>query len=51
VDAETFGVYLAHLVHRQTDWSLRHHDPAMVERVLGIGTAVLRDLDQHLDRP
>ena len=51
VDAETFGIYLAHLVHRQTDWSIRHHDAAMVERVLGIGTAVLRDLDEHLDRP
>jgi Phosphotransferase enzyme family len=47
VDAATFGVYLAHLVHRQTDWSLRHHDAAMVERVLGIGAAVLRDLDRH----
>jgi hypothetical protein len=51
VDATTFGVYLAHLVHRQTDWSLRHHDAAMVARVLGIGAAVLRDLDRHRRRP
>ena len=47
VTATTFGIYLAHLVHRQTDWSLRHHDAAMVERVLGIGTAVLHDLVHH----
>jgi hypothetical protein len=51
VDATTFGVYLAHLVHRQTDWSLRHHDAAMVARVLGIGAAVLRDLDRRRGRP
>jgi Phosphotransferase enzyme family len=51
VDPATFGIYLAHLVHRQTDWSLRHHDAAMVERVLGIGAAVLRDLDRHRGRP
>src|SRR5262249_29184097 len=35
-DAETFGIYLSHMVHRQTDWSIRHHDAAMVEQVLGI---------------
>jgi Phosphotransferase enzyme family len=51
VDADTFGVYLAHLVHRQTDWSLRHHDAAMVARVLGLGAAALRDLDRHRGRP
>ncbi len=50
VDAETFGVYLGHMVHRQTDWSVRHHDAAMVERVQGIGDAVFRDLDRHLGR-
>lgn len=50
VDAETFGIYLGHMVHRQTDWSVRHHDAAMVERVQGIGEAVFRDLDRHLGR-
>jgi hypothetical protein len=48
VDAGTFGVYLAHMVHRQTDWSIRHHDAAMVERVLGIGDAVFADLDRQI---
>jgi hypothetical protein len=53
VDAETFGVYLGHMVHRQTDWSIRHHEAAMVERVLGIGDAIFADFDRLLsgDRP
>ena len=49
-DAATVGIYLAHMVHRQTDWSLRHHDAATVERVLRTGAAVLRDLDRYLGR-
>ena len=48
--ARTVGVYLAHMVHRQTDWSIRHDDPATVERVLRTGAAVLRDLDRYLGR-
>ena len=43
-DAETFGVYLCHMIHRQTDWSVRHHDAEMVRRVLDVCGAVLRDL-------
>jgi Phosphotransferase enzyme family len=48
VDAETFGVYLHHMVHRQTDWSIRHHDAAAVARVLEVGRAVLDDLAARL---
>ena len=38
------GVYLAHLVLRQVDWSIRFHDPATVERWLGRADEVLRRL-------
>jgi hypothetical protein len=44
VDAETFGLYLCHMIHRQTDWSIRHHDAAEVPRVLAVCRSVLRDL-------
>jgi hypothetical protein len=50
-DAATVGLYLCHMIHRQTDWSLRHDDAATVARVLGTGAAVLRDLDRRLGRP
>jgi energy-coupling factor transporter ATP-binding protein EcfA2 len=49
-DAATVGIYLCHMIHRQTDWSLRHDDAATVARVLGTGAAVLRDLDRRLGR-
>ena len=35
------ALYAAHMVLRQVDWSLRHHDEATVEWFLGIGTALL----------
>jgi Phosphotransferase enzyme family len=38
------AVYLAHLIHRQVDWSIRHHAPATIKRWLTIATAVLADL-------
>ena len=50
-DAATVGLYLCHMIHRQTDWSLRHDDTATVARVLGTGAAVLRDLGRQLGRP
>ena len=31
-DAATVGIYLCHMIHRQTDWSLRHDDAATVAR-------------------
>jgi len=37
-------VYLAHLIHRQVDWSIRYHTPETIERWLAITTTVLGDL-------
>jgi hypothetical protein len=37
-------LYLAHLIHRQVDWSIRHHDAATVDRWLERSRAVLADL-------
>ena len=51
VDAETFGIYLHHMVHRQADWSIRHHDTTdrpSVSRALQVCRAVLVDLDERL---
>ena len=38
VDAETFGIYLHHMIHRQADWSIRHHaaDPTSIPRTPGL---------------
>jgi len=41
------AVYLAHLIHRQVDWSIRHHTPATIERWLTIAKAVLADLPAY----
>jgi hypothetical protein len=38
------GVYLAHLVLRQVDWSIRFHDRAAVERWMGWADEVLHRL-------
>jgi hypothetical protein len=38
------GVYLAHLCHRQVDWSIRHHSATIVEGWLTTVSAVLRDI-------
>jgi Ser/Thr protein kinase RdoA (MazF antagonist) len=40
-DPRALALYAAHMVLRQVDWSLRHHDGATVEWFLGIGTALL----------
>jgi hypothetical protein len=37
-------LYLAHLIHRQVDWSIRRHPPAMVDRWLERTRAILADL-------
>ena len=38
------AVYLAHLIHRQVDWSIRYHPPATIEHWLAIATTILGDL-------
>ncbi len=43
-------VYLAHLMLRQVDWSLRHHDQPTIERYLQRSMALLDDI-RHRSRP
>ncbi len=43
-DPRASTVYLAHVVHRQVDWSIRHHDHATVDRWLERARIVLQDL-------
>ena len=38
------GVYLAHLILRQVEWSIRNHDQAIVKHFLGITEGLLGDL-------
>jgi hypothetical protein len=38
------AVYLAHLTHRQVDWSIRYHTAEAIEHWLAIATMVLGDL-------
>ena len=42
VDPPLLRLYLAHLILRQVDWSIRFHDRAAVERWLGRADEVLR---------
>ncbi|MFL5627796.1 MAG: hypothetical protein ACJ788_19625 [Ktedonobacteraceae bacterium] len=37
------NVYFAHLILRQVDWSLRHHDRKTSERYIARGHALLQD--------
>lgn len=39
------AVYLAHLIVRQVDWSIRHHDSATVARYVHVSQRILADLD------
>lgn len=41
------SVYLAHLILRQVDWSLRHHDQATIDRFLNRGNALLSDMNRR----
>ena len=43
-DPAAIAVYLAHLIHRQVDWSIRRHPPETVERWLACAKAVLQEL-------
>jgi hypothetical protein len=38
------AVYLAHLIHRQVDWSIRYHILETIERWLALAMSVLGDL-------
>ena len=40
-DVRALPLYAAHMTLRQTDWSIRFHDPAAVAWSIGIGTALL----------
>ena len=40
-DPRALALYAAHMVLRQVDWSIRHHDEGTIEWFLGIGTGLL----------
>jgi hypothetical protein len=37
-------IYLAHLIHRQVDWSIRHHPQATIDTWLARAALVLREM-------
>jgi hypothetical protein len=41
---EAGAVYLAHLIHRQADWSIRYHTAKAIEHWLRIAVAILGDV-------
>jgi Phosphotransferase enzyme family len=41
------AVYLAHMIVRQLDWSMRHHHSETVDQYMGIGRDILREIE-HL---
>jgi hypothetical protein len=43
-DPAAVGVYLAHLIHRQVDWSIRHREPSTIEYWLERARLVLQDI-------
>ena len=43
-DPAAIVVYVAHLIHRQVDWSIRHHPPATIEQWLERARIVLQDI-------
>jgi hypothetical protein len=45
---ETLSVYLAHLVIRQVDWSLRHHQAAIAEQYIQRSTALFEEISARL---
>jgi aminoglycoside phosphotransferase (APT) family kinase protein len=40
------AVYLAHMIVRQLDWSMRHHDTVSVERYIDGAREIIRVIDQ-----
>lgn len=45
---QILGVYLAHLILRQVDWSLRHYGPAVYNIHIARGQALLADIKARL---
>lgn len=45
------AVYLSHLIVRQVDWSIRHHDAATIARYVRIAHDILADLSDLCDLP
>jgi aminoglycoside phosphotransferase len=46
-DPAAVGVYLAHLIHRQVDWSIRHDEPSMIEYWLERARLILQDIPRR----
>ena len=46
-DPAAVGVYLAHLIHRQVDWSIRHYEPSTIEFWLERARIVLQEIPQR----
>jgi hypothetical protein len=44
VSPTILSVYMAHLILRQVDWSIRYHDRATVDYYLRVAEHVLRDV-------
>jgi thiamine kinase-like enzyme len=44
VSPAILSVYMAHLILRQVDWSIRYHNPATVDYYLRVAGDVLRDV-------
>ena len=40
------AVYLAHMIVRQLDWSMRHHNREMVDQYMRISRDILREIEQ-----
>jgi hypothetical protein len=45
---QALSVYLAHLILRQVDWSLRHHEAAVSDRYISRGQALLTEIEARL---
>jgi aminoglycoside phosphotransferase (APT) family kinase protein len=44
---ELLSMYLAHMILRQVDWSLRYHDRATSERYIASGQLLLQEIAQR----
>lgn len=45
---QVLSVYLAHLILRQVDWSLRHHEASISDRYIARGQALLAEIEARL---
>ncbi|HKN00202.1 MAG TPA: aminoglycoside phosphotransferase family protein [Candidatus Binataceae bacterium] len=48
---EAAALYLAHMIVRQLDWSIRHHDEATISRYLGISRIAMREIRELSNQP